>query len=271
MRAALRSVYRTLLYRRASELAGEALSAPAVVFAPHPDDEVLGCGGMVLRKKEAGAEVKIAFMTDGSASHAGRMPAAQLKEMRRQEALDAGRRLGLTPEDLYFFELEDGHLSLCQAEAASAAAALLSSARPAQVFVPCALEKPSDHRATRSAVLAALRASGLSARVFETPIWFWDHWPWTSTCGASLASAVKKSWKRDVRYLLHDFRATVPIAPVLERKRAALNEHRSQMQSDGQVPGWMTLERVADGEWLDCFFQPYEVFASYLYPGPAGS
>jgi LmbE family N-acetylglucosaminyl deacetylase len=40
-----------------------------VVFSPHPDDETLGCGSTIIKKKRLGADVTIVFMTDGSKSH----------------------------------------------------------------------------------------------------------------------------------------------------------------------------------------------------------
>lgn len=269
MRRALRRFYRSLLYRRAAGLDERQLLAPAMVFAPHPDDEVLGCGGTILRKKQAGAQVRIVFLTDGSASHPGRISPEDLRKQRRQEAEAAARRLGLGAEDLHFLAFEDGRLSWHQIEAVAAVADLISSCRPAQIFIPCSQERPSDHRAGRSVVRQALRSAGHTAQVFEAPIWFWDHWPWTSTTGSSPAATFKKSWKRDMRYLLPQFRTRVSVQGILPQKRAALAEHRSQMEPDGQDPAWMTLEKVAGGEWLDCFFQPYEVFAAYSYPRPA--
>src|SRR5699024_11299022 len=36
-----------------------------LVFAPHPDDETLGCGGLMRKAKSAGAEVFVQFLTVG--------------------------------------------------------------------------------------------------------------------------------------------------------------------------------------------------------------
>jgi LmbE family N-acetylglucosaminyl deacetylase len=36
-----------------------------LVFAPHPDDETLGCGGTIANRVREGHEVEIFFMTDG--------------------------------------------------------------------------------------------------------------------------------------------------------------------------------------------------------------
>jgi LmbE family N-acetylglucosaminyl deacetylase len=36
-----------------------------LIFAPHPDDETLGCGGLMSKAKAAGAEIYVQFMTVG--------------------------------------------------------------------------------------------------------------------------------------------------------------------------------------------------------------
>ena len=36
-----------------------------LVIAPHPDDEVLGCGGMIAKRTEAGHEVYVCVVPTG--------------------------------------------------------------------------------------------------------------------------------------------------------------------------------------------------------------
>ncbi|GAH34396.1 unnamed protein product, partial [marine sediment metagenome] len=35
-----------------------------VVFAPHPDDEIFGCGGSILKWMDEGYDVHIVYVTD---------------------------------------------------------------------------------------------------------------------------------------------------------------------------------------------------------------
>ena len=39
-----------------------------LVFAAHPDDEIIGCGGTLLKYKEKGYKLSIVFYTDGISS-----------------------------------------------------------------------------------------------------------------------------------------------------------------------------------------------------------
>lgn len=45
--------------------------ARAVIVAPHPDDEILGCGGVLQLLHAAGRSLLLISITDGTASHPG--------------------------------------------------------------------------------------------------------------------------------------------------------------------------------------------------------
>lgn len=68
-------------------------SGRVVVVAPHPDDEVLGVGGTIARLVGLGVRVTVVAVTDGEASHPGRV--AELRRTRAGERAEALRRLGL--------------------------------------------------------------------------------------------------------------------------------------------------------------------------------
>ena len=40
-----------------------------VVVAPHPDDESLGCGGLIAEARRLGRAVRLVVVTDGCGSH----------------------------------------------------------------------------------------------------------------------------------------------------------------------------------------------------------
>ena len=44
------------------------MSDSVLVVAAHPDDEVLGCGGTILRHVEAGDQVEILIVAEGATS-----------------------------------------------------------------------------------------------------------------------------------------------------------------------------------------------------------
>jgi LmbE family N-acetylglucosaminyl deacetylase len=68
-------------------------SPVALVVAAHPDDEVLGCGGTILKLRQRGFVVNVAFMTDGESSRRSADLASRIAS-RRQAAVRASAMLG---------------------------------------------------------------------------------------------------------------------------------------------------------------------------------
>ena len=157
----------------------ETLCRPraVMVFAPHPDDETLGCGGTVVKLRRAGVDVHIVFMTDGRHSHGARIAPRELAALRAQEAQAAVAELGVDAERVVCLAWEDGRLTDHQADAQAQVVALLAAHRPAAVFVPFRHDGPADHAATWRVVRGALQTHGHTVDVYEYPVWFWLHWP----------------------------------------------------------------------------------------------
>lgn len=252
------------------EMSPQELAESAIVFAPHPDDETLGCGGTIIRKKEAGARVRIVFVTDGAKSHAHLLSPEKLRLIRAGEAVDAALALGAEREDVTLLGLPDGQLSEHEEDAIRKVSEILRRDQPASVFIPYYLDQPPDHQATTRIVLRALERTGSNATVYEYPIWFWHHWPFVDLDGG-----LTGRWRgyRETRplnkRLLEECRCFVRINGVREQKREALAQHRSQMERLVNDPSWMILSEAGHGEWLQCFFGDREIF--YRHPFQPGS
>lgn len=236
----------------------------ALVFAPHQDDETLGCGGTIALKRAVETAVTIAFMTDGCRSHSRFMDGGELARLRRDEAIAACRILGVGSEHTHFFDLPDGDMQHFPSEARQHVDHLLRATRPDEVFVPYRHDGPPDHEATFQAVHAALAGYDEPVRIFEYPIWFLNQWPWVPQDPRNprgLRSAITGLLRsgRALRALM-SFRAGVSLASVLETKRAALAAHHTQMERRRDTPGWPVLSDVREGRFLDCFFREFEMF-----------
>lgn len=263
---------------RCTEAPPEQLSRSALVVAPHYDDETLGCGGTIARKRAAGAEVAVVFLTDGSASHAGRMPAEALRETRRREALEAASVLGLGEDDRSCAELPDGSLERARTATAEHLRALIEEREPRELYVPHEGDGHADHRAATSAALEALAGWAREVEVYEYPIWHWQQWPWVR-----LASPLTRgrwrpaeqhgaAWRRSLRGrfglgFARSLDRRVDVAGVRDRKRAALDCYASQLNHDGGDPDWATLGDVSFGDFLGCFDRGEELFRVRSYRG----
>ena len=160
----------------------------ALVLAPHYDDEVLGCGGLLAQLAAAGARVRVLFLTDGSAAApegaaAGASPAEAARayaDRRRAESARALAALGLGPGEggpgsreqggdeppAEHLGLPDGRLAGHLDEAAEGIRRALLEHEPDLLLAPSPLEVTTDHRAAFAAlhrVLGAIRPGGAAA------------------------------------------------------------------------------------------------------------
>jgi len=268
-------IYRWMLSCINNEYHEDDLRRSALVFSPHFDDETLGCGGTILKKKRAGADVKIVFMSDGSKSHRLLIAENKLSAIRASEGLAASRSLGLNASDVFLLEFEETKLSEYVDSATKRVTEILLRQKPDEIFIPYHKEPAlwsKDHLATNRIVCSSLQMYDRDVVIYEYPIWFWYHWPWMSAPINNLRQLLfflKDSLVSPLT-LLREFRCSVYIGDVLELKRAALNQHKSQMTRLIPDPRWRTLCDISNGEFLECFFQEYEIFHQYvLHEGTA--
>jgi len=132
--------------------------ACVLAFAPHPDDEVYGCGGALAHYAAKGARVEVVIVTDGSAQvePAAREAHARARAAESRAALDC-----LDVRVAHFWGLADRGLATADDLEARVVAALHASEADV-VLAPSLWEVHPDHRALGAAVLRA--AGAASAR-----------------------------------------------------------------------------------------------------------
>jgi LmbE family N-acetylglucosaminyl deacetylase len=180
-----------------------------VVVAPHPDDEVLGVGGLLRLLHAQDVPVVVVAVSDGEASHPGSptLSPDELRERRAGERLDALERLGV-PSTVHRLRLPDGRVAGGEAVLEASLRAVL---RPEDWCLATWMgDGHPDHEAVGRAAAAATSATG--ARLLEVPIWTW-HWARPDDGGVP--------WER-ARW--------VPLPEdVLAAKRAAVEAYTSQI------------------------------------------
>lgn len=137
----------------------------AVIVAPHPDDETIGCGGLMLRLMRRGASVRVVVVTDGGASHRNstRFPRARLVRERARELRRAVALLGVPAGRVQLLGLPDGGLrTLARGDRARLVRALAHLARADLVAMPMPDDAHPDHRAVAR---ACARRNGWRRRI----------------------------------------------------------------------------------------------------------
>jgi LmbE family N-acetylglucosaminyl deacetylase len=146
------------------------------VISPHPDDDVLGCGGTLALAWAGGAALRILYVTDGAASHPGSLdyPPERLRDVREDEAKGALKILGVPETQLHFLRQPDGRLARAGAAASELASCIAAHVRefaPTMVFSPWIRDGHGDHVAASLAVRRALAQTRSAAALYEYPVW----------------------------------------------------------------------------------------------------
>ena len=102
-----------------------------VVVAPHPDDEILGCGGLLRHAAEQGMEVRVVAVTDGETCYPDEhwWTPERLRSARRAELAALGE-LGIRPGSAFHLGIADGAVSAHEQGPGRLAAAAPPAERP---------------------------------------------------------------------------------------------------------------------------------------------
>ena len=113
-----------------------------LVIAPHPDDELLGCGGALLRAKAEGNEIHWVTVTEAKAEYGFsqdrvRRRQAEIAQISADMEFDSHVSLGFQPAGLNDSQLGD---------VVAGIAGQIEAIQPSIVYLPFAGDVHSDHR-----------------------------------------------------------------------------------------------------------------------------
>jgi LmbE family N-acetylglucosaminyl deacetylase len=188
-----------------------------VVVAAHPDDEVLGAGGIISLLAESGVALTIVSVTDGERSHPGSelVTADELAGIRAAELHEALAELVAGNANVVRLHVPDTEVAAHEDAVAGAIRALLPGT--ALCLAPWTGDVHPDHEAAGRAALAAARTAGVPCLTY--PVWMW-HWARPDDPRVPWASAARVRLSETAR----------------ERKRAAVGRYTSQIMPLGPAP-----------------------------------
>ena len=126
-----------------------------LVFAPHPDDEVIGVGGTIIKRVKSGDEVFVCIVTKG-------VPPIFSQESHKQgrkECIDADKKLGV--KETIFLDFPAVMLeTIPRYEFNGRIAEVVQKINPDEVYIPHRGDMQIDHQMVVDAVMVAVRPRG---------------------------------------------------------------------------------------------------------------
>lgn len=147
-----------------------------LLVAPHPDDEIIGCAGLIQQTLKTGKKIDVVILTGGGKSHSNccNIDEDTLIETRRKLSRKAAQIVGLPLEHLHFLNYPDGGISYKNRET-ERLKQLIEELSPEAIFIPHKGEGWSDHVEAGN-VIRKLKLSGI--QLYEYCVWFWYYNVW---------------------------------------------------------------------------------------------
>jgi len=212
------------------------LSGRILIVAPHMDDEILGCGGSILMHKDK-TQIYCTYATDGARSPAPLLPWTgsidpDIKDIRRNEAYEVMREVGIPKQNLQFLDFPDGKLKQNLAALKFRLSEQISRIEPNIVLAPFRYDLHPDHVALTKCVRNIILTGPVDCTLLEYFVYF----RWRLIESGDIRQMIAKS------NLL-----TVDTRSVAERKSSIIRLYRSQTDvlSDWQQNPILTAQSIS--------------------------
>ncbi|MDB4829563.1 PIG-L family deacetylase [Paracoccaceae bacterium] len=126
-----------------------------LIVAPHPDDEVIGCGGLILRRKSEGASVGWLIMTEMKESEGWPQDAVNSKNLQIEAVRE---KLQIESNDMFSQGFSASMLDqVSKINLVERVSEVFTAFQPEEVFLPHPGDAHSDHRLTFEAAIACTK------------------------------------------------------------------------------------------------------------------
>lgn len=199
-----------------------------LVISPHPDDDVVGCGGLIHKCYLSGAEIVSVYMTDGRKGNS-KFNEDELVSVRKEESKRAAKIIGI--KKCLFLDNKDGELALSR-KTVDELSVIINDLKPEAVFLPFLIDNHNDHMMTNRIFLEA------SVSLPSIMCYTWGLW--SSLPGVNLM---------------------VDITKYIDVKREAIEQFKSQIKMSDLVEASLGISKYysmfigeeSKGKWAELF------------------
>ncbi len=126
-----------------------------LVVAAHPDDEVLGCGGALLKHKNNKDKIDIIILSDGESSRSEKHLKLKI-EIRKQNAVKVSKMIGC--RNLFFYDYPDNQMDKVPLlDIVKVIESKINSLKPNIIYTHFPNDLNIDHQIASKAVITASR------------------------------------------------------------------------------------------------------------------
>lgn len=168
----LRKILISIMQIRKNKCPQITIDSQTLILAPHPDDEIFGCAGLILQLVSQGKPPHIVIMTGGGASHKEccDVASSDVIAARRELTLKAAKELGLSHDYIHFLDFEDGRIGNRPETEVEKLKNIIATLKPKTLLVPHNGEGWPDHLAVRT---LGLDLAYESTSIYEYCVWMW--------------------------------------------------------------------------------------------------
>ena len=204
-----------------------------VIFAPHPDDEIYGCGGSILKWMDEGHDLHIIYVTDNRALITWGKKENQLIEEKAtpyldlteeeigqiglKEAMDVAHNFGFPLKNVSLFEFHDQDASNQVDKGKELAKKILINTD--RIVLPSNNNNHPDHQATHEMAKFAAKEMGLDKVEFYV---------------YAIYNVLKLPMERQIKVKMVEYR---------DRLYELMKGYKTQLCLKDTSMGWQTLKR----------------------------
>lgn len=195
-----------------------------IIFAPHPDDEIIGVGGTIAKRTSMGDDVYVCVVTKGYEP----LFSAEFIDRGRRECLEADKLLGV--KNTIFLDFPSTMLdTIPMYEINEKILGIVNEIKPDEVYIPHKGDMHIDHRIVAESVMVAVRPRG-------------DYYPKRVYAYETLSETGWNMPSVDNEFIPTMY---VDITVFLDKKLRAMQKYRSQLQDFPNTRSLKAIESLS--------------------------